>query len=123
MTTKAGSGRASLGSLTGSPNGAPGGATVTAIVLTVNALADPDGAFSVNLRRPLRLRCRKELQYWLVDDYRKTRVRGVGDTPDAALSDYMATWGETLADLTANEQMLGEALLQDLNAMRMLLVG
>ena len=93
------------------------GVELSAVSVKVAEIIVPGTGFRLRLRRPLTLRARCELEYWLVDD-RRTAIFGTHERLSAALLDYMSQWQQDLEYLEANEASLGPGLLKDLEKLR-----
>ncbi|GEM_PF-4782294 len=80
-----------------------------------------DGEYH-DLTRPVTVRVLWDpaVEYWVAVDNKHIGV-GAGDTPAAALQEYLDEWREKLVWLTEHETILGKALLQDLAQLRRLL--
>lgn len=93
------------------------GVELSIVSIKVSEILVPETGFRLRLRRPLTLRARRELEYWLVDGHR-TRIYGTHERLSAALLDYMSQWQQDLEYLEANEASLAPGLLKDLEKLR-----
>ncbi len=89
------------------------GMELSAVSVKVAEIVVPETGFRLRLRRPLTLRARRELDYWLVDDNR-TRIYGTHERLSAALLDYTSKWQQDLEYFKAKETSLAPGLLKDL---------